>query len=77
MEIEEINILKSQVIKMMTCQKNQNDQHTNPVAGQNVRLPKATAETIAREVGVSESTVKRAEKFSKGINALKRKGQPP
>lgn len=27
--------------------------------------PKSTAETIAHEVGVSESTVKRAEKFSK------------
>lgn len=41
--------------------------------GQNEPLgetPKTTAETIAREVGVSESTVKRAEKFSKGIDVL-------
>lgn len=32
--------------------------------------PRSTAEAIAREIGVSESTVKRAEKFSKGIDAL-------
>lgn len=31
---------------------------------------KSTAAQIAEEVGVSESTVKRAEKFSKGIDAL-------
>ena len=33
-------------------------------------LPKSTAAQIAEEVGVSESTVKRAEKFSKGIDAI-------
>lgn len=32
--------------------------------------PRSTAESIAREVGVSESTVKCVEKFSKGIDAL-------
>lgn len=32
--------------------------------------PRSTAEAIAREVGVSERTVNRAEKFSKGIDAL-------
>lgn len=32
--------------------------------------PKSTAAQIAEEVGVSESTVKRAEKFSKGIDAI-------
>lgn len=32
--------------------------------------PKSTAAQIAEEVGVSESTVKRAEKFSKGIDVL-------
>lgn len=32
--------------------------------------PKSTAEAIAREVGVSRETVKRAEKFAKGIHAL-------
>lgn len=31
---------------------------------------KSTAAQIAKEVGVSESTVKRAEKFSKGIDAI-------
>lgn len=42
--------------------------------GQNepiVSKAKSTAAQIAEEVGVSESTVKRAEKFSKGIDVLK------
>lgn len=38
--------------------------------GQNEPIPIRTAEAIAKEVGVSESTVKRAEKFSKGIDAI-------
>lgn len=38
--------------------------------GQNEPIPKSTAAQIAEEVGVSESTVKRAEKFSKGIDVL-------
>lgn len=38
--------------------------------GQNEPIPKSTAAQIAEEVGVSESTVKRAEKFSKGIDAI-------
>ena len=49
------------------------NQHTKEVEVQNEPQPKklrSTAETIAHEVGVSESTVKRAEKFSKGIDAL-------
>lgn len=37
---------------------------------QNEPLMKSTAAQIAKEVGVSESTVKRAEKFSKGIDAI-------
>lgn len=37
---------------------------------QNEPIPKSTAAQIAKEVGVSESTVKRAEKFSKGIDAI-------
>lgn len=37
---------------------------------QNEPIPKSTAEAIAKEVGVSESTVKRAEKFSKGIDGI-------
>lgn len=36
----------------------------------NGEKPKSTAAQIAEEVGVSESTVKRAEKFSKGIDAI-------
>lgn len=36
----------------------------------NGKKPKSTAAQIAEEVGVSESTVKRAEKFSKGIDAI-------
>ena len=32
----------------------------------------STASQIAKEVGVSESTVKRAEKFSKGIDAIEK-----
>lgn len=43
--------------------------------GQNepiVSKSKSTAAQIAEEVGVSESTVKRAEKFSKGIDALEK-----
>lgn len=39
--------------------------------GQNEPISKSTAAQIAEEVGVSESTVKRAEKFSKGIDVLK------
>ena len=37
-----------------------------------VYAPKSTAAQIAKEVGVSESTVKRAEKFSKGIDAIEK-----
>lgn len=32
--------------------------------------PKSTAEAIGREIGVAEPTVKRAEKFAKGIDAI-------
>ena len=46
------------------------NQYTVEPKGQNEPLPKSTAAQIAEEVGVSESTVKRAEKFSKGIDAL-------
>lgn len=46
------------------------NQYTVEAKGQNEPLPKSTAAQIAEEVGVSESTVKRAEKFSKGIDAL-------
>lgn len=33
--------------------------------------PKSTAEAIGREIGVAEPTVKRAEKFAKGVDAIK------
>ena len=46
------------------------NQYTVEAKGQNEPLPKSTAAQIAEEVGVSESTVKRAEKFSKGIDAI-------
>lgn len=46
------------------------NQYTSEPKGQNEPLPKSTAAQIAEEVGVSESTVKRAEKFSKGIDVL-------
>lgn len=39
---------------------------------QNEPIPIRTSEAIAKEVGVSESTVKRAEKFSKGIDAIEK-----
>lgn len=48
------------------------NQYTELVKGQNEPLPKSTAQKIAEEVGVSESTVKRAEKFSKGIDTLEK-----
>ncbi len=46
------------------------NQYTKEAKGQNEPLAKTTAQQIAEEVGVSESTVKRAEKFSQGIDAL-------
>jgi hypothetical protein len=46
------------------------DRKSEESKGQNEPL-KSTAAQIAEEVGVSESTVKRAEKFSKGIDVLK------
>lgn len=47
------------------------DRKSEESKGQNEPL-KSTAAQIAEEVGVSESTVKRAEKFSKGIDALEK-----
>lgn len=41
--------------------------------GQNEPIPKSTAAQIAKDVGVSESTVKRAERFSKGIDTIEAK----
>lgn len=46
------------------------DRKSEESKGQNEPLMKSTAAQIAEEVGVSESTVKRAEKFSRGIDAL-------
>lgn len=36
-----------------------------------VDRPKSTAEAIAKEIGVAEPSVKRWEKFAKGVDALK------
>ena len=49
---------------------NHGNQYTVLPKDQNELLPKSTAEAIANEVGVAAPTVKRAEKFSKGIDAL-------
>lgn len=45
------------------------------VQNEPINLAKSTAAQIAEEVGVSESTVKRAEKFSKGIDAIQEVSQ--
>ena len=49
------------------------NQYTNEVVDQNdlQPKPKSTAEAIGREVGVAEPTVKRFEKFAKGVDALR------
>lgn len=47
------------------------NQYTAAPKGQNEPLPKSTAAQIAAEVGVSESFVKRAEKFADGVDAIR------
>lgn len=49
---------------------NRGNQYTAEPKGQDKPLPKTTAQAVAEEYGVSESTVKRAEKYSRGIDAL-------
>ena len=50
------------------------NQYTKVVEDQNdlQPKPKSTAEKIGREVGVAEPTVKRAEKFAKGVDTLRK-----
>ena len=48
------------------------NQYKSVVKGQSDQLPKSgsTAEAIAHELGVSEATVRRSERFSRGVDAL-------
>lgn len=67
------NITNEQRLRLIgQMQENRKQSHGGQVKGmgQNEPSVRSTAEAIAKEVGVSESTVKRAEKFSKGIDAL-------
>lgn len=50
---------------------NRGNQHTKLPGVQNGPLPK-TAEIIADELGIGQNTVKRAEKFAKGVDALRK-----
>ena len=61
-----------QETRKKTVGEHKGNQYSEVEQGQNepIPSPKRTAESIARKVGVSESTVKRAEKLSKGIDAL-------
>jgi len=55
---------------------NRGNQYTKVASAQNGHMAnegKRTAEAIAEEVGVGKETVKRSEKFSKGIDALREK----
>lgn len=67
------NITNEQRLRLIgQMQENRKQSHGGQVKGmgQNEPSVRSTAEAIAKEVGVSESTVKRAEKFSKGIDAI-------
>lgn len=53
---------------------NRGNQYTELASAQNEHQPKGpgkTAETIAKEIGVGRETVKRAEKFAKGVDAIR------
>lgn len=67
------NITNEQRLRLIgQMQENRKQSHGGQIKGmgQNEPSVRSTAEAIAKEVGVSESTVKRAEKFSKGIDAI-------
>lgn len=62
--------------KMYEARKNSKggdygNQYTKVAKDQNDLKPKSTAEAIGREVGVAEPSVKRWEKFAKGVDALR------
>lgn len=64
--------------KMYEARKNsvggdRGNQYTKEASAQNEHMakPGRTADAIAEELGIGKETVKRAEKFSKGIDALK------
>ena len=59
--------------KMTTKNAGGHNQYTRrKVIAQNWPKPKDTAETIAREHNIGRNTVKRAEKFVKGVNAAEK-----
>lgn len=67
------NITSEQRLRLIgKMQESRKQSHGGQVKGmgQNEPSVRSTAEAVAKEVGVSESTVKRAEKFSKGIDAI-------
>ena len=69
------NITNEQRLRLIgQMQENRKQSHGGQIKGMGKNEPsvRSTAEAIAKEVGVSESTVKRAEKFSKGIDAIEK-----
>lgn len=58
----------------MTNGGNRGNQYTKVAEVQNGPLPKAdnTAQKVADDIGVGRSTVKRAEKFFKGVDAAEK-----
>ena len=63
---------------MTTKNAGGHDQYTcREVIAQNGPKPKDTAETIAREHNIRRNTVKRAEKFVKGIDAAEKINHSP
>lgn len=61
--------------KMYEARKNTNafkgNQHTVQSGGAQFEHKQRTADLIAKEIGVGKETVKRSEKFSKGVDALR------
>lgn len=51
------------------------NQYNKVVKDQKDPLPKSTAEILAKELGVSEPTIKRSEKFAKGFDAIQKEDQ--
>lgn len=59
--------------KMTTTNVNGHNQHTTrEVKAQNGPQPTSTAELVAKEHGIGRNTVKRAAKFSKGVDAAEK-----
>ena len=58
----------------MTSGGNRGNQYSKVAKVQNESLPKAedTAQKVARDIGVGRSTVKRAEKFTRGVDAAEK-----